>query len=36
MRILENESRSTRSHPVENSLWKRVWTYPRTDYRMHE
>jgi hypothetical protein len=25
--ILETEIESTRSHSVENSLWKRLWTY---------
>jgi hypothetical protein len=27
---------STRSHPVENSLWKRLRTCRKTDYRMNE
>jgi len=26
-RILETEIESTRSHSMENSLWKRLWTY---------
>jgi hypothetical protein len=32
--ILEIERGSTRSHPVENSLWKRLRTCRKTDYRM--
>jgi len=27
---------STKSHSVENSLWKRLWTYHNTDYEMNE
>jgi hypothetical protein len=27
---------STRSHPVENSLWKRLRTCRKTEYRMNE
>jgi hypothetical protein len=34
--ILEIERGSTRSHPVENSLWKRLRTCRKTDYRMNE
>jgi hypothetical protein len=30
----EIEKGSTRSHPVENSLWKRLRTCRKTDYRM--
>jgi hypothetical protein len=33
--ILEIERESTRSHPVENSLWKRLRTC-KTDNRMSE
>jgi hypothetical protein len=33
--ILEIERGSTRSHPVENSLWKRLRTCLKTDYRMN-
>jgi hypothetical protein len=32
-KILEIERGSTRSHPVENSLWKRLRTCHKTDYR---
>jgi hypothetical protein len=35
-RILEIERGSTRSHPVEISLWKRLRTCRKTDYRMNE
>jgi len=35
-RILETEKGSTRSHPVENSLWKSLWTCRKTDYGMNE
>jgi hypothetical protein len=35
-KILEIERGSTRSHPVENSLWKRLRTCRKTDYRMNE
>jgi hypothetical protein len=31
-----NERGSTRSHCVENLLWKRLWTCRKTDYRMNE
>jgi hypothetical protein len=30
------EKRSTRSHLVENSLWKRLRTCRKTEYRMNE
>jgi hypothetical protein len=30
------EGGSTRSHPVENSLWKRLWTCRKTDCGMNE
>jgi hypothetical protein len=30
------ERESTRLHPVENSLWKRLRTCRKTDYRMNE
>jgi len=32
--ILETERGSTRSHSVENSLWKKLWTCRKTEYRM--
>jgi hypothetical protein len=35
-KILEIERGSTRPHPVENSLWKRLQTCRKTDYRMNE
>jgi hypothetical protein len=35
-KILEIERGSTRSHPVENSLWKRLWTCRKTDYSMND
>jgi hypothetical protein len=35
-RILEIEIGSIRSHFVENSLWKRLWTSRKTDYEMNE
>jgi hypothetical protein len=34
--MLEIEERSTRSHPVENSLWKGLRTCRKADYRMNE
>ena len=34
--LLEIESGSTRSHSVKNSLWQRLWTCHKTDYRMNE
>jgi len=34
--ILETERQSTRSHSVKNSLYKRQWTFHKTDYRMNE
>jgi hypothetical protein len=34
--ILEIERGSTRSHSMENSLWKRLWTCRKTDCRMNE
>jgi hypothetical protein len=33
-KVLEIERGSTRSHLVENSLWKRLWTCRKTDCRM--
>jgi hypothetical protein len=33
---LKKKRGSTRSHSVENSLWKRIWTCRKTDYRMNE
>jgi hypothetical protein len=35
-KILEIERGSTRSHLVEISLWKRLRTCRKTDYRMNE
>jgi hypothetical protein len=35
-KILEIERGNTRSHPVENSLWKRLRTCRKTDCRMNE
>jgi hypothetical protein len=35
-RILEIEMGSTRSHPVENSPWKRLWTSRKTDCAMNK
>jgi hypothetical protein len=35
-KIPEIERGSTRSHPMENSLWKRLRTCRKTDYRMNE
>jgi len=35
-RILETQRRSTRSHSVENSLWKRLWICRETDYGMNK
>jgi hypothetical protein len=35
-KILEIERGSTRSHTVENSLWKRLRTCRKTDCRMNE
>jgi hypothetical protein len=32
----EIEGGRTRSHSVENSFWKRVWTCPKTNPRMNE
>jgi hypothetical protein len=34
--LKEIERGSTISHPVENSLWKRLRTRHKTDYRMNE
>jgi hypothetical protein len=34
--MLEIERRSTRSHNVENSLWKRLWACPKTDNGINE
>jgi len=30
--MLETERRNTRSHYIENSLWKKLWTCRKTDY----
>jgi hypothetical protein len=35
-KILEIERGSTRSYHMENSLWKRLRTCRKTDYRMNE
>jgi hypothetical protein len=35
-RILEIERENTRSHSVENSPWKRLWTCRKVDYEMNE
>ena len=32
--MLEIETENTRSHSVENSLWKRLWICRKTDYGM--
>jgi hypothetical protein len=34
--ILEIERGSTRSHYLENLLWKRLWTCRKTDHDMNE
>jgi hypothetical protein len=34
--VLETERGSTSSHSVENSLWRRLWTCRKTDYRTKE
>jgi hypothetical protein len=34
--ILKIERGSTGSRCVENSLWKRLWTCRKTDYRMND
>ena len=34
--MLETERGSTRSHYVENWLWKGLWTCRKTDYRITE
>jgi hypothetical protein len=34
--MLKIEKGSTKSHSVENSPWKRLWTFRKTDYRMHD
>jgi hypothetical protein len=36
MKMLETEGGSTRSHNVENSLWKRLWTCRKTDCGLNE
>jgi hypothetical protein len=35
-RVLEIDTGSTRSHSVESSLWKRLWTRRKTDYEMNK
>ena len=32
--MLQIEGGSTRSHSVKNSLWKKIWTSHKADYRM--
>jgi len=34
--ILSFEGGSSRSHYVESSLWKKLWTRRKTDYSMNE
>jgi hypothetical protein len=34
--MLEFERENTRSHSLENSLWKGLWTCRKTDYAMNE
>jgi len=34
--MLEIERGSTRSHAVQNSLWKSLWTCPNVNYGMNE
>jgi hypothetical protein len=36
LRVLKIETGNTRSHCVENSLWKRLWTCRNTDCGMKE
>ena len=31
----KKERRSTRSHSVENSIWKRLWTFRNTEYAIN-
>ena len=35
-RVLEIESGSSRSHCVEKSVWKRLWTCCKTDCEVNE
>jgi hypothetical protein len=35
-KVLEIERGSTRSPSVENSFWKRLWTFRKTDYGINE
>ena len=35
-RVLQIERGSTRSHPVENSLWKRLWAIRKKTTEMNE
>jgi hypothetical protein len=35
-KMLEIQRGSTRSHAVENSLWKSLWTCRKRDYRITE
>jgi hypothetical protein len=33
--IMEIERGSSRSHSLENSIWKKLWTCRKTNYRMN-
>jgi hypothetical protein len=35
IKILEVEGGSSGSHSLENSVWKRLWTYRKTDYYLN-
>jgi len=35
-RTLEIERDSNRSHSVRKSLWKKLWTFRATEYRMNK
>jgi len=35
-RILQIERGNTRTHPEENSLWKRLWTCSKTEHRVND
>jgi hypothetical protein len=34
--VLWMDGKSSRSHTVKNSLWKRLWTSHETDYGVNE
>jgi hypothetical protein len=36
LRKRQDAAKSTRSHPVENPLWKRLWASRSKDYIMNE